>query len=186
MRLSFTLFNAIFNAKFALKLPTADGKKYETDCANTESVFRIIQSIPSSLPDLVITTSTFIDILFGLLYQILSGTPCIASMLPQRPVAVVRHRQEERINLCKVRFPIIQHRAIRVCPNDLANKERICRKRDSLDEPAFEIDRALFDHRCGLQRPVEHIKYMGLVGLFAGNETAVIGLLQKIRGRDVH
>ena len=31
-----------------LKLESADGKKYETDCADTESVFRIIQSIPSS------------------------------------------------------------------------------------------------------------------------------------------
>ncbi len=30
-----------------LKLPSADGKKYETDCASTESMFRIIQSIPS-------------------------------------------------------------------------------------------------------------------------------------------
>ncbi|MBU2638006.1 MAG: Bro-N domain-containing protein [Nanoarchaeota archaeon] len=30
-----------------LKLPSADGKYYETDCANTESLFRIIQSIPS-------------------------------------------------------------------------------------------------------------------------------------------
>jgi len=30
-----------------LKLPSADGKNYLTDCANTESVFRIIQSIPS-------------------------------------------------------------------------------------------------------------------------------------------
>lgn len=30
-----------------LKLVSADGKKYETDCANTESVLRIIQSIPS-------------------------------------------------------------------------------------------------------------------------------------------
>ncbi len=30
-----------------LKLASADGKKYETDCANTESIFRIIQSIPS-------------------------------------------------------------------------------------------------------------------------------------------
>lgn len=32
----------------ALKLKAADGKKYLTDCANTEGVFRIIQSIPSS------------------------------------------------------------------------------------------------------------------------------------------
>ncbi|MFA5248297.1 MAG: Bro-N domain-containing protein [Patescibacteria group bacterium] len=31
-----------------LKLESADGKKYETDCANTEGMFRIIQSIPSS------------------------------------------------------------------------------------------------------------------------------------------
>ena len=30
-----------------LKLESNDGKKYETDCANTEGVFRIIQSIPS-------------------------------------------------------------------------------------------------------------------------------------------
>src|SRR3989338_10296064 len=30
-----------------LKLMSDDGKKYETDCANTESMFRIIQSIPS-------------------------------------------------------------------------------------------------------------------------------------------
>jgi prophage antirepressor-like protein len=31
-----------------LKLPAPDGKMRETDCANTESIFRIIQSIPSS------------------------------------------------------------------------------------------------------------------------------------------
>ncbi len=30
-----------------LKLEASDGKKYRTDCANTEGVFRIIQSIPS-------------------------------------------------------------------------------------------------------------------------------------------
>lgn len=30
-----------------LKLESSDGKKYETDCANTERLFRIIQSIPS-------------------------------------------------------------------------------------------------------------------------------------------
>lgn len=30
-----------------LKLEAADGKKYKTDCANTEGVFSIIQSIPS-------------------------------------------------------------------------------------------------------------------------------------------
>jgi prophage antirepressor-like protein len=30
-----------------LKLEAADGKKYKTDCANTESLLRIIQSIPS-------------------------------------------------------------------------------------------------------------------------------------------
>ena len=30
-----------------LKLKSSDGKKYKTDCANTESLFRIIQSIPS-------------------------------------------------------------------------------------------------------------------------------------------
>ncbi len=30
-----------------LKLPSRDGKKYATDCANVEALFRIIQSIPS-------------------------------------------------------------------------------------------------------------------------------------------
>lgn len=30
-----------------LKLESADGKKYETDCANIENIFRIVQSIPS-------------------------------------------------------------------------------------------------------------------------------------------
>ncbi len=30
-----------------LKLPSSDGKYYDTDCANVESMFRIIQSIPS-------------------------------------------------------------------------------------------------------------------------------------------
>jgi len=30
-----------------LKLPSSDGKNYKTDCANTEYMFRIIQSIPS-------------------------------------------------------------------------------------------------------------------------------------------
>jgi len=30
-----------------LKLESSDGKKYATDCANTEGIFRIIQSVPS-------------------------------------------------------------------------------------------------------------------------------------------
>jgi DNA-damage-inducible protein D len=30
-----------------LKMVAADGKRYLTDCANTETLFRIIQSIPS-------------------------------------------------------------------------------------------------------------------------------------------
>ncbi len=30
-----------------LKMQSSDGKYYETDCANTETIFRIIQSIPS-------------------------------------------------------------------------------------------------------------------------------------------
>ena len=30
-----------------LKLPSTDGKFYETDCANTKTLFRIIQSVPS-------------------------------------------------------------------------------------------------------------------------------------------
>lgn len=30
-----------------LKLESSDGKKYLTDCANTETIFRVIQTIPS-------------------------------------------------------------------------------------------------------------------------------------------
>ncbi len=30
-----------------LKLKSSDGKFYETDCANTEGIFRIVQSVPS-------------------------------------------------------------------------------------------------------------------------------------------
>ena len=30
-----------------LKLKSGDGKEYETDCADTEGIFRIIQSVPS-------------------------------------------------------------------------------------------------------------------------------------------
>ncbi len=39
--------NEVVTFCHGLKLEAADGKKYETDCANTEGVFRIIQSIPS-------------------------------------------------------------------------------------------------------------------------------------------
>ncbi len=39
--------NEVVTFCHGLKLPATDGKKYETDCANTEGVFRIIQSIPS-------------------------------------------------------------------------------------------------------------------------------------------
>jgi len=40
-------FNELYEKIVQLKLPSADGKNYETDTANTETVFRIIQSIPS-------------------------------------------------------------------------------------------------------------------------------------------
>jgi DNA-damage-inducible protein D len=32
-----------------LKLPASDGKKYKTDCANTEGVLRILMSVPLKL-----------------------------------------------------------------------------------------------------------------------------------------
>ena len=35
-----------------LKLPSSDGKKYATDCANVKGLFRIIQSIPSPKADI--------------------------------------------------------------------------------------------------------------------------------------
>ena len=37
----------LYDTIVQLKLPSADGKNYNTDCANTESMFRIIQSILS-------------------------------------------------------------------------------------------------------------------------------------------
>ncbi len=40
-------FVQLYEKIVQLKLPSSDGKKYETDTANTESVLRIIQSIPS-------------------------------------------------------------------------------------------------------------------------------------------
>ena len=39
--------NEVVTFCHGLKLMSSDGKKYKTDCANTEGVFRIIQSIPS-------------------------------------------------------------------------------------------------------------------------------------------
>ena len=39
--------NEVVTFCHGLKLEASDGKKYVTDCANTEGVFRIIQSIPS-------------------------------------------------------------------------------------------------------------------------------------------
>src|SRR3989344_4810932 len=39
--------NQLLTFCLQLKLPSADGKFYATDCANTKNMFRIIQSIPS-------------------------------------------------------------------------------------------------------------------------------------------
>ena len=40
-------FEQLYEKIVQLKLTSSDGKKYETDCANAETLFRIIQSIPS-------------------------------------------------------------------------------------------------------------------------------------------
>lgn len=40
-------FNQLSQFLGQLKVPSPDGKKYATDCANTQTMFRIIQSIPS-------------------------------------------------------------------------------------------------------------------------------------------
>jgi hypothetical protein len=40
-------FSQLYEKIVQLKLESADGKKYETDCASTEGILRIIQSIPS-------------------------------------------------------------------------------------------------------------------------------------------
>jgi len=41
-------FSQLYGKIVQLKLVAPDGKKRETDTANTETIFRIIQSIPSS------------------------------------------------------------------------------------------------------------------------------------------
>lgn len=40
-------FSQLYGKIVQLKLESSDGKKYETDTANTETIFRVIQSIPS-------------------------------------------------------------------------------------------------------------------------------------------
>ncbi|MFH0799220.1 MAG: Bro-N domain-containing protein [Pseudomonadota bacterium] len=40
-------FTELYDKIVQLKLISSDGKYYETDCANTETVFRVVQSIPS-------------------------------------------------------------------------------------------------------------------------------------------
>jgi prophage antirepressor-like protein len=40
-------YSELYDEIVQLKFAAADGKKYATDCANTEAMFRIIQSIPS-------------------------------------------------------------------------------------------------------------------------------------------
>ena len=40
-------FNELYEKIVQLKIESSDGKKYLTDCANTETIFRIIQTIPS-------------------------------------------------------------------------------------------------------------------------------------------
>ncbi len=40
-------FSQLYEIIVQLKLESSDGKKYTTDCANTEGLLRIIQSIPS-------------------------------------------------------------------------------------------------------------------------------------------
>jgi hypothetical protein len=42
-----TINNQLYGKIVQLKLQSSDGKFYETDCANLEGIFRIIQSIPS-------------------------------------------------------------------------------------------------------------------------------------------
>lgn len=42
-------FAQLYEKIVQLKMESSDGKKYQTDAANTETIFRIIQSIPSIL-----------------------------------------------------------------------------------------------------------------------------------------
>ena len=44
-------FIEVYEKIVQLKMPAEDGKLRATDCANTETMFRIIQSIPSPKAD---------------------------------------------------------------------------------------------------------------------------------------
>ena len=66
-----------------LKLLAPDGKMRETDCADTEGMFRIIQSIPSPV----------------IIWMILSlFLPCWASVRPQRSIAPKIHKGFPSLN----------------------------------------------------------------------------------------
>lgn len=45
-------FNELYEKIVQLKIESSDGKKYQTDCANTETIFRVIQTIPSPKAEL--------------------------------------------------------------------------------------------------------------------------------------
>jgi hypothetical protein len=58
-------------------------------------------------------------------HQLLSGTPRIPSILPERPITIVRHSQEEWGDLREIRFSVLDDPAICICTDDLADVEAI-------------------------------------------------------------
>src|SRR3989344_5586349 len=47
IKLKQEVLNEVYKKIVQMKLEAPDGKKRETDCANTETLFRIVQSLPS-------------------------------------------------------------------------------------------------------------------------------------------
>ena len=64
------------------------------------------------------------------------------------------------INFGEIGFPILHDLSIGIGTHNLTDIEAVCRQRDSLDKPAFERYRALFDHRGGLQQTIEYFEYL--------------------------
>ena len=96
-------------------------------------------------------------------------------MLSERPVSVVRHGEEERVDPGEIRLSVPDHIPICVCMYDLADEEGVRRKRDGLCKTAFKRNRAFPDHGGGLEAAITDVKDFRLVGLPSGDNPAVIG-----------
>jgi hypothetical protein len=83
---------------------------------------RIKRLVFPSSRGLPLNATTFVN--SSPLNQIFPVTPSIPNIFPECPVAVVGHRQEERVDLREIRLPVFYNPSIRVCACNLADEER--------------------------------------------------------------